>query len=473
MFKRKIYKKIKEWKERQQNSTHKTALIIKGARQVGKTTIVKEFAKNEYENVVYINFMYDSKYKECFDKDLNVETIISEINFRNRDFKFVPYKTLIIFDEIQECGRARSSIKPFCLDGRFDIIATGSLLGVLGYNRRKDVSIPVGFESFLEMHAMDFEEFLWAQNYDEKHIDYLIEKVVNIKPIDSAINEQMYEEYKWYLLVGGMPAVVYEYTTTKNINAVRTKQLEIISSYQCDFGKHLDNNEKEVINQFDLAKINRIFESIPQQLSRSENLSEDNENRISLKFKFSEVEKKAKFRDYMDAIQWLKDAGIINICYNLNSIDNILEANKIDNYFKIFMNDTGLLMASLPESTALRIWRNDFGTYKGYIYENLIAEQLAKNGFKLYYKEERYSEIDFVINTNWSLFALEVKSSDGSRHSLNNLIKNSNGKIKGIKLAHKNIGLANDILTIPYYLCFLIDSNFNIPFNPKKNPWSI
>ncbi len=455
-FRRKVYEDLKAWKKSNE-SLKRTGLIIKGARQVGKTTLVQQFANLEYENVVYINFMIDRKYRQCFDGNLDPDTITGLLCGYNPSFKFIPHKTVIIFDEIQECARARSSIKPFCLDGRYDVIATGSLLGVNGYNKYHDASIPVGFETHVHMYPMDFKEFLWALGYSDDYINELSKYVEQCVSIEEPKHEKLFDLYKWYMFVGGMPDAVQAYIKTNNINEVRKVQKFILQTYRDDFGKHLNDNEKVIINNSDKAKLNALYDSIPRQLARSSN----SQGNGSLKFKFSEVNKNAKFREYGDIIQWLSDAGLINVCHNLKTIESPISAYSIDNHFKIFMNDTGLFLASLDAQASKSLWTNDMQSYKGYIYENLISEQLVKNGLKLYYFEKTASEIDFVISNNEAIFALEVKANDGRRKSLKLLMEGNKGKIKGIKLAHKNIGFVNDILTIPYYLTFLIDEDFN------------
>ncbi len=460
IFRRKIYQEFLNWK--QNNKTIKqTALVVKGSRQIGKTTIVKYFAQKEYENVVYINFMYDKVYRECFEGDLDVDTIVGEIQFRNKAFTFVPHKTVIIFDEIQDCAKARSSIKPFCEDGRYDIICTGSLLGVSGYNKYHDASIPVGFETQIKMYPMDFKEFLWALDYTDEDLEYFALQVQKRVPVSEAKHTTMLELYRWYLNVGGMPDAVKTYIETKDINSIRMMQHVILDSYRDDFGKHLNSQEKTVISNKDKSKLNLLYDSIPWQLSKSNDF---NDTETSMKFKFSDVESKAKFRDYVDLIQWLSDAGVIHVCHNLSAISSPISAYAIPNFFKIFMNDTGLFMASLSDEATKTIWEDNMAVYKGFVYENVIAEQLAKNGFKLYYHEKKSrNEVDFIIANQQSIFAIESKAKNGKKKSLNDVLKELDHKepIKGIKLSRNNIGFINGILTMPYYLCFLIDDKFN------------
>ncbi len=458
IYSRKIYKKLLSWKE--ENSKYrKTALIIKGARQVGKTTLVLQFAEQEYENYVYINFMKDRQYKNCFEGSLDANAIVQQINYQNDGFKFIPNKTLIIFDEIQECARARSSLKYFCEDGNYDVICTGSLLGVMGYNAKKDASIPVGFESHLTMKSMDFQEFMFAQGFKQEKFEVLEEKIIHLLPIEESIHNKMIEHYKTYLLVGGMPEVVTRYIETKNINDARHVQKRILETYRNDFGRHLDENEDVKTSVWDKTKLNRLYESIPKQLAKSQEL----DSNTSTKFKFGQVSSGARFRDYSEAIQWLKDAGLINVCYNVENIKSPINAYKIENNVKIYMNDTGLFMSTIDFKVMSSIYMSDFGTYKGYIYENVIADQLSKNGFELYYYEKNSrGEIDFIITTNSDLIAIDSKSNKGNTETLSNTLK-KNPEIKGIKLSNNNVGISGNLLTIPSYMTYMITENFKFP----------
>ncbi len=465
MYERKAYKAIKSWKESLE--IDRTALIISGPRQIGKTSLALEFSKNEYENIVYINFMENKKMKECFENSLKVNDIIENISILDPTVKFIDHKTVIIFDEVQECSNARLSFKPFCLDGRYDIIATGSLLGISGYSKKEDVNVPVGFETFLDMHAMDFEEFLWAYGYSKDTLNNIKASVHTLKAIDNVPHEKLLDIFKKYIIVGGMPKVVEIFLTTKNYNKARAKQQSILKTYRNDFGKHLDKNDNPITLNKEFIKICKVFDSIPTQLSRVEDV-DSNKNKYT-KFRFGEIDKDARFRNYADAIQWLEDSGIITVCRNLNAIDVPLKAYESDNTFKLYMSDTGLFMAMLDRNIIESIMLNTIGTYKGYIYENIIIDQLVKNNIKPYYMGDSKNEIDCVVSLNSGIYALEVKSSSGKSKSFNNLIENSNGKIKGIKLSHNNIGLYGDILYIPYYLAFMIDEDFTIPVKDKKS----
>ncbi len=455
MYKRKIYQKLLQWKE--DNKIKKKALVIKGARQVGKTTIVKDFANNEYENVVYLNFTHSNLYNSVFEGDLDVDTIIAKLSLKG-DFNFVPYKTIIIMDEIQECPLARTSIKVFCEDGRYDVIATGSLLGVLGYNKKSCSSIPVGFETHIRMHPMDFKEFLWAKGFNEQILNTIEGNVKTLQPIDKFYHNLLMEEYRWYLLIGGMPEAVYMYLETKNYAKVKLVQESILATYRNDFGKYLDYQNKTVINNKDAIKLNKIFDAIPQQLAKVET----NENNYT-KFRFKDVAPNARFRDYVNALDWLEEAGVVCPCYNTSKIESPISAYKINGQFKLYFNDTGLLIASLSNDARTSIIENKDNTYKGYVYENLVADALSKNDLSLYYYGDYAKEIDFVIPTNKGLLVCEVKSGRAAAKSISKLISSSKDTIKGIKLSNNNIGLMNHILTIPYYLAYLIDEDFEFP----------
>ena len=383
MFKRKIMAEFEAWKN---SSGRKKALVVKGLRQIGKTYSVREFAKANYENIVYVNFKENESAKKIFDDDLNVNRIIIDLSALIPIIHFVEGKTVIIFDEIQECANARSSIKPFCEDGRFDIIATGSLLGIKGYNKKKSKGVPTGFERIVYMKPMDFEEFLWAKGIGEDVIQYLRDCYKNKTPVSDATHQAMLRYFKEYICVGGLPYIVDQFISTNDMNVVWQEQHDIIEEYKDDFGKHLDENENEEIDLALLARINRVFESIPAQLAK--------ENK---KFVFSALEKKARTENYLPAIQWLCDFGIITLCHNLNNITDPLEGNKIDNIFKIYMQDSGLFISMLDRDCASKILLGELGCYKGAIFENIIADSFSKQDRKLYYfHKDSGLEIDFV-----------------------------------------------------------------------------
>ncbi len=457
-FKRKIYNKLLKWKD-SNKADNKTALVIKGARQVGKTTIVQEFAQKEYSNVVYINFQTSPEFKDLFNGNLDTDTLVAKIS-ASSSFKFIPFETVIIFDEIQDCPRARTSLKPFCLDGRYDVIATGSLLGVSGFNRKPNSSIPVGFETHLTMHPMDFKEYLWAIEFNKDIIDQVETSLYHISPIDEFIHNQLLKHYVDYLIVGGMPKVISKFIATKDFNKVREEQLYILSSYRDDFGKYTNSADKTVINNRDAIKLKKVFDCVPNQLSKQEDV---NDAKTPTKFRFNQVSSGGKFRNYVEAIDWLSEAGVIKVCHNTSSIDSPISAYSIENQLKIYLNDTGLLMASLSKDVTTTIYNQKDFVYKGFIYENLIADALSKNDVPLYYHSINNNlEIDYIVSTSSGLILLEVKSGKNNPKSLKKTINVDKG-IRGIKLSKNNIGFVDGMLTMPYYLSYLIDENFVFP----------
>ena len=444
MFKRKITDEMLTWK----NTPNKKALIVKGLRQVGKTTSVRAFAQENYENVVYVNFKSNNSAKRIFDDDLIIDRITTDLSALLTDARFVPYKTVIIFDEIQECANARSSIKEFVEDGRYDVIGTGSMLGIKGYNRKKSKGVPVGFEKTVYMKPMDFEEFLWAKGIRQNVIDYLKGSYRTLTGISETTHRAMIRYFKEYICVGGMPRVVNVFVSSNDMNAVYDEQRDLIEEYKDDFGKHLDENEQEETNMVLLTRINNVFDSIPAQLAK--------ENK---KFVFSAMSKKGRSSEYMPAIQWLKDYGLVNICYNLSTIDRPLEGYKIDNIFKLYFVDSGLFVSMLERGTASKILNDNLNIYKGAIYENIIADAFSKNGMPLYYfHKDSGLEIDFVSVINDLLSIVEVKARTGNSKSAKTVL---NDKIRYnadnmIKLGEYNIGVKDNMITLPFYLSFLL-----------------
>lgn len=444
MFKRKITDEMLAWK----NTPNKKALIVKGLRQVGKTTSVRAFAQQNYENVVYVNFKSNNSAKRIFDDDLVINRITTDLSALLPDARFVPYKTVIIFDEIQECANARSSIKAFVEDGRYDVIGTGSLLGIKGYNKKKSKGVPVGFEKTIYMKPMDFEEFLWAKGIQQNVIDYLKDSYRSLTRISETTHRAMIRYFKEYICVGGMPRVVNVFVTSNDMNAVYDEQRDLIEEYKDDFGKQLDENEQEETNMVLLTRINNVFDSIPAQLAK--------ENK---KFVFSAMSKKGRSSEYMPAIQWLKDYGLINFCYNLSTIDRPLEGYKIDNIFKLYFVDSGLFISMLERGTASKILNDNLNIYKGAIYENIIADAFSKNGISLYYfHKESGLEIDFVSVINDLLSIVEVKARTGNSKSAKTVLndKTRYNADNMIKLGEYNIGVKGNMITLPFYLSFLL-----------------
>ena len=435
------------WKENKDKK--KKALLIKGLRQIGKTFIVNEFANKYYENKIYINFKIQSNIKSVFEDDLNVDRILIDLSSKMPNIKLVPYKTLIIFDEIQECANARASIKSFVEDKRYDVIATGSLLGIKGYNKKKGKGVPTGSEHIIYMYPLDFEEFLWAKGVSDDVINYLRNCFNKKEKISKAVHEAMIRYFKEYICVGGLPEAVNIFLSTGDMNQVYEEQRDIIDEYKDDFGKHLDSNENEAVDELLLARIEEVFDAIPSQLAK--------ENK---KFQYSKLsDSKIRSSNYREAIQWLVDAGIVSQCFNLSSLEQPLEGNKQNNIFKLYMRDSGLFIAMLDKGTTGEIISGNLGIYKGAIFENIIADAFSKMNRNLYYyHKESGLEIDFITKYKGDVSLVEVKSKSGNSKSakiiLNNFEKYKVSKC--IKLGDYNIGEIGNILTIPYYLTFLL-----------------
>ena len=445
MFKRKILNDFKTWKD---STGKKKALVVKGMRQIGKTFSVTEFAKTEFKNVIYINFKENDSARQIFDGDLNVDRITVDISALFPKSSFEAGKTVLIFDEIQECANARASIKPFMEDGRYNIIATGSLLGIKGYNRKKGKGIPVGFEHIVYMKPMDFEEFLWAKGVDENVIAYLKECLDNRIPVSETTHNAMLRYFREYICVGGLPYIVDRFIKTSDMNVVYREQRDIIEEYKDDFGKHLDENENEETDLTLLARINRVFDSIPAQLAKENS-----------KFIYAVLEKKGRAEKYQAAIQWLYDCGIVNICYNLSNISEPLEGNKIDSVFKLYMQDSGLFTAMLEKGTAFKILNDELGIYKGAVFENIIADCFSKQNRPLYYfHKDSGLEIDFVTKIDGVTAIVEVKATNGNTKSADTVLKNPQYEVKTCyKLSKNNIGVSGSKITIPYYMAFLLE----------------
>ena len=431
MLKRKIEKELLDWKENHENK----CLLVKGARQVGKTFIIDKFAKENYKYYTYINFDENPAYKAIFDGDMDIDTLIKQISLRVPNAELEPNETVIFLDEIQNCPRARTALKFFALDARFDVIASGSMLGI----HYKDVpSYPVGYVDYIDMHSMDFEEFLWANGVSEKSICDIKEYFDKRLPVPDAMHEKMMELFKEYIVVGGMPRVVQEFVNSHNYVKVYKTQKGILNDYIDDIAKYADGSEK--------TKARACFLSIPKHLAKDYK-----------KFRYSLVEAKATNRKYGGSLMWLYDAGIINFCYNLCEPALPLEGNAKSDIFKVYMRDTGLLMAMLDEGSAEDIIDGNLGIYKGAIYENIIADIFAKNGKKLYYFEKDSKiEIDFFIRYNRTATAVEVKSAEkATSKSMTSIIQNY-GVEHGIKLSAKNVSCNDIVESFPLYMAMFL-----------------
>lgn len=434
-LKRKIDKFLIDWK----NAETSLPLIVKGARQVGKTDAIENFAKNNYKNAIEINFVLQKQYKNIFDDGFEVDTIVKNISLINPSFEFIPNETLIFFDEIQDCINVATSLKSFNIDGRFDVICSGSLMGI-NYNEIESNS--VGNKQDYEMYSMDFEEFLWAKGYREDQIDEMYSYMKNCEPLPKLMYDVMLDNFHEYMIVGGMPAIVKTFVENKNFSGILGMQEQILLDYKEDITKYAVG-----LNQ---ARILNVYNKISAFLG--------NENK---KFQISKVQHGSRNREYIGTVDWLNNAGIINVCYCLEQLELPLKGNYNPDNYRIYFRDTGLLIASLDEESQSDLRNNkNFNTYKGAIYENIVADMLVKSGYSLYfYRNEKGTiEMDFFVRDQDSLIPVEVKANDNSTPSLNNLINSESYRdIKyGIKLCNKNIGFNGKFYTFPYFLTFLL-----------------
>lgn len=437
MYKRKIEHFLLEWK----NDPDRKPLVIKGCRQCGKTSSVLEFARKNYKNVIYMDFHEQKELCTLFEGSLQIDYLTVAISAAIPSAKFEKGKTCLIFDEIQDCPQARSSLKFFKLDGRYDVICTGSLLGVNGY-RTSDVnySVPVGFETIIDMNPMDFEEWLWVNGIQDSVIELLKTSLAEEKPVPKPIHDRMRQLMLQYIVVGGMPEAVKKFFATHDINQVVAIQRNIVEEYKTDMVKYANHEDRN--------RIRECFESIPRQLSK--------ENK---KFTYSMVRKGGRSKDYVGCLQWIEDAGIIHRCYNLSITELPLSGNALQDSFKVFMADTGLFISMLDEGTQSDILQGSLFGYKGAIYENVVADILGKMGRKLYYFHKTDGiEIDFMMRYNGECTPLECKARTGNAKSLSTLLKHPEKYhvYHALKLGDYNVGREGALLTLPLYMGFLL-----------------
>lgn len=436
MLKRKIEQVLIDWK----NTPNHSPLIIKGCRQCGKTFSVRDFASKHYDHEVYLNFFKNPSYKSIFEGSLEIDNLIMMMSaLIGPSAIFESGKTVIIFDEIQDCPEARTSLKFFREDGRFDVIGTGSLLGVKGYGKQPK-SIPVGSETIVEMHPLDFEEFLWANGITSQIVDKLKECLQEEKPVPEALHMKMRQLLLQYAVVGGMPEVVETFVNTKQMNNVLALQRDIVRSYEADMVKYAEESDKPLIKE--------CFQSIPKQLSK--------ENK---KFQYSIVKKGGTASKFKGSLQWIEDAGIIARCYNLDLPELPLDGNAVNDMFKVYMQDMGLFVSMLEDGTQFDILQGNLYGYKGAIFENLVADIFTKMGRKLYYyHKDSGLEIDFVMRCKGGATLIEVKSTTGNAKSVKTILAHPEKyHVAGaIKLGDYNIGRSDKMLILPLYMGFLL-----------------
>lgn len=432
MLKRKFTNYLKQWKATKQ----KECLLVCGARQIGKTFIIEDFARNNYESFIELNFEQFPTLKSAFDGDLTVSEMIKRISVYIPTARFIPHKTLLFFDEIQTCPQARASLKFWALDDTFDVVASGSLLGV---NYKAVPSFPVGYERQVNMYSLDFEEYLWAIGLSEEFVDSLREHFFKREKIDDSIHKKMMEYLREYMVVGGMPAVVNQFVATKNFGIVHQEQEKIVSAYLNDIAKYADTTDR--------AKARSCFLSIPRQLAKD-----------NTKFQYSVVERNGTARKFGSALDWLRDAGVVAYCYNLSTLQFPLSAYVREDQFRIYMGDIGLLISMYGFEMKAALFEDTLtGPAKGGIYENLMADMLHKKKLPLYFfkKDDSSVEIEFVLESGAKPLPLEVKAKKGRTQSLNTVLTWS-GIDEGYKFGTYNIGIDGKKITMPLYMAMFL-----------------
>ena len=435
LLKRKMDDVLREWKK----NPDRLPLIVKGARQVGKTETIRKFGRESYGNFIEINFILQQQFRGIFDAGLEASVVVKSISLIRPDWKFVPGDTLIFFDEIQSCINAASSLKSFKIDGRYDVICSGSLMGI-NYNEIESNS--VGYKEDVEMYSMDFEEFLWAKGYSSAQIEDLYQHMLHVMSFSSLEMNVMMGWFREYMVIGGMPAIVNAFVRNDNYSGTLKMQRQILLDYEEDITKYAGGLDK--------GKILSVYRKIPVFLGMN--------NR---KFQISKVAKGARNREYVGTVEWLLNAGIVNACYCMEQPELPLKGNYDPNNYKLYFSDTGLLIGSLDDEAQedLRVNKN-FNTYKGAIYESIMAQMLVQQGYSLYFyrNEKSTMEIDFVVRDSDSLVPVEVKATDGPAISLNHMIDMDRfaDVHYGIKFGLRNIGYNGKFYTFPYFLGFFL-----------------
>ncbi len=432
---RKIDRVLVEWKK----SADSLPLIVRGARQVGKTEAVEHFAKTNYKYTVEINFILQPEYRDIFSDGFDVDTILQNITLINPQLALKPHETLIFFDEMQACPSVATSLKEFQLDGRYDVICSGSLMGL---NYQEIESNSVGYKQDYRMYPLDFEEYLWAKGYASAQIESFYEHMRAAKALSTTALNMLRRNFREYLVLGGMPAVVWSFVRQKNFSGTLALQKQLLLDYEEDITKYAGGLDK--------GKILNVYRKIPVFLGK--------ENK---KFQITKVAHGARAREYVGVTDWLENAGIVNVCYCMENPELPLRGNYNPDNYRLYYGDTGLLIASLDEEAQADLRENkNFGVYKGALFENVVAQMLVQQGYGLYFYRNRTAtlEMDFFLRDADSLVPVEVKAGNTASKSLNALIRQDEyPEIHyGIKLGDTNIGWNGTFFTFPYALAFLL-----------------
>ena len=451
MFYRKITKQIEAWYQSQ--TTSKKGLVIEGLRQVGKTTTILEFLHSHYAHVNVINFKDSPSFKEIFknaDFDHGVNRFLTELSLMMPGSDFFSENSVLFLDEVQECSRARYSIKPLCAKTGLHVVASGSLLGIRGYNRETDGDVPTGSETILTMRPMDFEEYLLASGEGQKTLDYLRDCFATRSQIATPIHERMLRLFQEYLVVGGMPEAVDIYLKTHSLADVVAKQRSLVVEYRGDFGRFVDRSGAARTDESLRQKLDLILDSVPSQLAKENG-----------KFVYSEIQGKPRKSTYVEALDWLCEFGLLCKCHRLNALSLPLKAYADPDAYKVYVQDTGLFLSMLDDGASASVFSGNIGSYKGYIYENVVADALIKRNEALYYYgNENGLKIDFVLPFHGNPALVEVKAKSGHAKASRTVLadkKKYPDVEECVKLTANNIGVASPYTTFPYYLTYLLN----------------
>ncbi len=448
-FKRKIYDELVQWNK----DEDKVPLIVDGLRQIGKSYIVSKFAQDNYKNVIVYDFRHNKSLRSIFEGDIDVDSIIRKSTPYFSDSQFIPYKTILIFEEIGDCPLARTSFKSFAMDKRFTVIATGSLLGVMNIRKKQKIDIPTGYEKIIQMTSMDFEEFLWANGLNKESIDLLKKYAQTKSELPQALADYYKEMLKRYVIVGGMPEAVKEFIKTNNYISSRNYLIGLIHDYRADFGRFINDDNYENIDYHLQMSLNRVFDSIPSQLAREKD---------TCKFKYSEVKKGGRASEFEEPFEWLERAGLVLRCFNLKAIEKPLESNVDRTSFKAFLSDIGLLMALYPISVSQAFLNDELGSRKGAIFENLMAIFINKCSLPLYYYSngQDHLEIDFILDGKDGIILLEEKSVNGKMAASRAVMENRTPykAVRCYKIIKENFGTGSFYTSVPQYaVSFILD----------------
>ena len=442
-----LTRKIDTWLAQWHKKKDKSPALIVGIRQCGKTESILNFGKQYYENVVYINFWNDPGYNQIFENEIDVDTVISNISIRFPEIRIKPQTTLLFFDEIQECPKARLSFKTFKIDGRYDVIGSGSYLGINGYITGDDTPAPTGYEDVFHLQTMDFEEFLWANNYGQEQITQLEQYFEKKKAVPEAVHNQYKKLFEKYVCIGGFPKAVAIFCETHNIMEAFRENQNIVFDMKTDFGRRKDRNGLPLFKPGEVARIQNAYDLIPTFLAK------DNK-----RFVTSRIQTGGS-ADKVNAIEYLRQAHIVYKVHNVTAPSLPLDTLRISSQFKLFPADIGMLICMFGQDTLITINNGNLGFAKGALYEAMVFDSLNKSGIRtFYFAKESGLEIDFVISFTGEAYLVEAKAKTGNTKSSKTVMNHPEhyGATKLLKIGDYNISEEGDIITIPHYLTFII-----------------